>query len=324
MKISKERLLESAASRGFSPDLFEKVIHLLSILNGVYSHPFLKPRFVLKGGTALNIFIFDLPRLSVDIDLNYIGSIDRDAMLSERPDIIRAIHAVCGREGIHVRRLEDDHAGMKFSLRYDSALGQGGNIELDLNFMFRVPQWPQTFMDARISDPITAESIPILDIHELAAGNISALMARHAARDLFDVHQLLTSTKLDEERLRLATVIYGATNRRDWRTVSVNDASFEYRELRNNLLPLLRTEARENLSRNYNWIQTIVEECREYLIPLLNFSEGESEFLNCLLDHGEINASLITGDEELAQRLRTHPGLLWKAVNVREFKDKNY
>ena len=47
-------------------------------------------RLVLKGGTALNLFLFDLPRLSVDIDVNYIGSADRDVMLEERPTVDRA------------------------------------------------------------------------------------------------------------------------------------------------------------------------------------------------------------------------------------------
>jgi hypothetical protein len=40
----------------------------------------------LKGGTALNLFHFDVPRLSVDIDLNYVGAIERDTMLAENPN----------------------------------------------------------------------------------------------------------------------------------------------------------------------------------------------------------------------------------------------
>ena len=44
------------------------MIHLLNLLEGLNSHPFLKGRWVLKGGTALNLFQFDVLRLSVDID----------------------------------------------------------------------------------------------------------------------------------------------------------------------------------------------------------------------------------------------------------------
>ena len=62
----------------------------------LYSHPVLKGRLVLKGGTALNLFLFDLPRLSVDIDLNYIGAVDRATMLQEKPKLEQAVQAVCG------------------------------------------------------------------------------------------------------------------------------------------------------------------------------------------------------------------------------------
>jgi len=44
-----------------------------------------------KDGTALNLFHFDVPRLSVDIDLNYVGAIDRDTMLAEKPKAEQAV-----------------------------------------------------------------------------------------------------------------------------------------------------------------------------------------------------------------------------------------
>lgn len=84
LKLSKERILSEAASTGFRPEVFEKVVHLFGLIQSIWSHPFLKNRLALKGGTALNLFIFNLPRLSVDIDLNYIGSSDKEIMLAER------------------------------------------------------------------------------------------------------------------------------------------------------------------------------------------------------------------------------------------------
>jgi predicted nucleotidyltransferase component of viral defense system len=96
MKISSETLIAQAEATGFRPDMLEKVALLLQLLNVIHSHPFLKDRIVLKGGTALNLFIFDVPRLSVDIDLNYVGAADRETMLGERPKIEKALHAVFG------------------------------------------------------------------------------------------------------------------------------------------------------------------------------------------------------------------------------------
>ena len=71
---------------------------LLRLLEGFQAHPFLKGRLALKGGTALNLFEFNVPRLSVDIDLNYIGAIDLEKMQAERPKIEQALKAVCQRE----------------------------------------------------------------------------------------------------------------------------------------------------------------------------------------------------------------------------------
>jgi predicted nucleotidyltransferase component of viral defense system len=77
MQILKSELLEEATKVGFRPEILEKVWHLLGILDEINRHPFLKERLVLKGGTALNLFMFNLPRLSVDIDLNYVGGIHK-------------------------------------------------------------------------------------------------------------------------------------------------------------------------------------------------------------------------------------------------------
>ena len=98
MRISLERLEAEAESTGFRPDVLERVAHLLALLESLNSHPFLRGKFALKGGTALNLFLFDVPRLSVDIDLNYVGSESRDGMLEERPQIEEAMRAVFGRE----------------------------------------------------------------------------------------------------------------------------------------------------------------------------------------------------------------------------------
>ncbi len=95
----------SAAATGFLLETLDKVIRLIELLNAFRSHSFLKDHMVLKGGTALNLFVFDLPRLSVDIDLNYVGSADREVMLAEKEKVEQAITAICGREGFTLRRV---------------------------------------------------------------------------------------------------------------------------------------------------------------------------------------------------------------------------
>ena len=64
----------------------------------------------------------------------------------------------------------------------------------------------------------------------------------------------------------------------------------------------------------------LVSECKEGLSAVLPFNEHEHEFLTRLFDYGEIESSLLTGDEEMITKIENHPGLLWKALNVRKFK----
>src|SRR5580700_5712726 len=99
MNLSLEQLVVLSRETGFGGAVLEKVAYLLALLEGLNRHPFLTGKLVLKGGTAFNLFLFDVPRLSVDIDLNYIGAVDRDGMLADRPKIEQALHAVCGRVG---------------------------------------------------------------------------------------------------------------------------------------------------------------------------------------------------------------------------------
>jgi predicted nucleotidyltransferase component of viral defense system len=320
VNISHEKLTAQAEVTGFRPDVLEKVVHLLGLLEALGSHPSLKSKLALKGGTALNLFVFKVPRLSVDIDLNYVGAENRESMIAERPKIEQAAQAVFAREGFTVRRMPEAHAGGKWSLRYQSATGQGGNLEVDLNFMFRVPLWPITISDSHPVGAWKAAQIPIIDIHELAAGKLAALLARKQARDLFDSHEILQMKNLDHDRLRLAFVVYGAMNRKDWRKVSVDDVNFDAVELARQLIPTLRMNASEKQEFSAEYGARLVEECRQALSVVLPFSEAERAFLDLLIDRGEIDSTILTSDSSLQQCIQRQPLLAWKAVNVRKHK----
>lgn len=320
MKISYEKLMAQAEATGFRPDVLEKVARLLGLLEALGSHPFLKGKLTLKGGTALNLFVFNVPRLSVDIDLNYVGAEDREIMLAERPKIEQAVQAVCAREGFTIRRMPEEHGGGKWSLRYQSAAGQGGNLEVDLNFMYRVPLWPVKIADSHPIGIWQAAQVPLVDIHELAAGKLAALLARQQARDLFDSHSLLQMGNLDRDRLRTAFVVYGAMNRKDWRTVSIKDVSWHSAEFARQMIPTLRVNTLRKRESVEAYGTLFLEECRQALSVVLPFSEAEKAFLDLLLDRGEIDSTILTADPNLQQRIQRQPLLEWKAGNVRKYK----
>lgn len=309
-----------AASTGFKPEMVEKVLHLLNLLSTLNSHTFLKGKWVLKGGTALNLFVLNLPRLSVDIDLNYIGCINREEMLMDRPRIEQAAQAVFSREGFTTKRVPDEHAGGKWRLGYRSFTGQYGNLEVDLNFMFRLPLWDICPTDSHPIGDFQAKGIPLLDLHELAAGKLAALLGRGQARDLFDCHRILTMADLERDLLRIAFVVYGGMNRKDWRTVSIEDVEFDAAELARQLIPTLHVRTIQEQDSPSDFGTYLVEVCQIGLSAVLPFTEAEREFLNLLLDHGIVDATILTPDTALQQRIQRQPLLEWKALNVRKHR----
>jgi predicted nucleotidyltransferase component of viral defense system len=318
MKFGAEEIRKTAAALGFRPDSLEKVFRLLSLLEALRSHAFLRSRIALKGGTALNIFLFDVPRLSVDIDLNYIGSGERAVMLEDKPKVEQAIQAVCGREGLTVKRIPNDHAGGKWRLSYVNTAGSSDKLEVDLNFMLRVPLWPVTTLDSRTLGPAMAKEIAVVDRHELAAGKLAALCSRNASRDIFDARELLRRDDMDRGKLRLGFVVYGGMNRKDWRTVRVADVAADVLELKQELVPMLRAGVRPVDAEIASWSEALVRETRELMTAVLPLEPHEHDFIERLNDEGNIEPELLTTEPAMQAIIRDHPGLKWKALNVKK------
>jgi len=318
--LTAEEISQQAASTGFSAETLEKVFRLLDLLTGIRSHPFLRTRVALKGGTALNLFGSKVPRLSVDIDLNYIGSADREGMLADVPKVKQAVQAVCGRENIVVKRVPKDHAGGEWRLGFNRALGGTGVLELDVNLMLRMPLWAPGRRSSLAVGTKQAKDVLVLDDHELAAGKLAAMMARCAPRDLFDTRILLAREDLDRAKLRAGFVAYGGMSRTDWRTVTIDDIAVETRDVERELIPMLSADAAPARADIPTWTTKLITECRDLMGSVLPLSVNEREFLDRLNDHGEIRPGLLAGDDKLRQIIASHPQLEWKALNVRQHR----
>lgn len=182
---------------------------------------------------------------------------------------------------------------------------------------------PPEIRDSRPLGAFSATRIPVLDVHELAVGKLSALFSRGACRDLFDAHYLFQKISFDARRLRLGFVVYGGASRRDWRTVKIEEITADPRDVERQLVPVLRTDLAPEKTEIESWSRKLGEECRDFLGTLLPFKPKELEFLARLNEQGEIDAALLTEDTAMQETLRSHPGLLWKAQNVREYRRRS-
>ena len=84
MQFDRVTLGRQAKELGFVRDTFEKVCRLVDVLSFMSTDSTLSDSLALKGGTAINLAFFNLPRLSVDIDLDYAKDVPRESMLEER------------------------------------------------------------------------------------------------------------------------------------------------------------------------------------------------------------------------------------------------
>jgi len=111
-------------------------------------------------------------------------------------------------------------------------------------------------------------------------------------------------------------------NRKDWRLISIGDVGFTIQELERTLLPVLTSQMFRNIQTPKMWASQLVEDCRQALEIVLPLSESELDFLNCILEKGEIDAELITTNKLMMEKIQTHPLLNWKALNVRRHLGK--
>lgn len=320
MILSKERLLKEKKDSGYRQEVIEKVIWLMELLNAIADDSYLATRLALKGGTALNLFHFNLPRLSVDADFNYIGSIDRNTMLEERPAVENRIIGLCERMGLNLTRHPKEHAGGKMVWRYPSALGNQGNIEIDLNFLFRVPLLPIESKDSIIMAGKQVQNLQILDIHELAAGKLAALLERQTGRDFFDANELFQYDKIDKSKLRLIFVLYAAMcSKKDILSLAINDIMVDHVDLKNKLIPVMKKNFYDGFSSFEDWKISIVNNVRSGFNSLLPFTTSEEMFIRSIVNGAGIKPELFIVNEPLIDfdLIKKHPALLWAGSKLK-------
>lgn len=164
--------------------------------------------FALKGGTAINLFVRDLPRLSVDIDLTYLPVHDRQKSLQDIDAALKSIAEAIssGIRGARVQmsELRDESAVNK--LRVQTANAQ---VKIEVTPVLRGCVYDPVVR--RVTDAVESEfgfaSIQVVSFADLYAGKIVAALDRQHPRDLFDVRDLLANEGIDSD-LRTAFVIY--------------------------------------------------------------------------------------------------------------------
>lgn len=187
-------------------DIYRRQVELL-----VRSIPFVAQEacFALKGGTAINLFIRNMPRLSVDIDLTYLPVAERDQSLAE---IDLALKRIAKR----VRAAEKTAHVTESAPRSQRELNKlvirtkdRVQIKIEVTPVLRGCVYEPVMMPVSqtVEDDFGFAKINVLSFADLYAGKIMAALDRQHPRDLFDVHHLLGNEGISDE-LRNAIIVY--------------------------------------------------------------------------------------------------------------------
>ena len=164
--------------------------------------------FALKGGTAINLFVRDMPRLSVDIDLTYLPIANRSTSLAEIDSALRRIAGRIVRDSpntaVHMGTLHIEGTVNKLFIRTNDV-----QVKLEVTPVIRGCVYEPNLrtVSPRVEEAFGFAEIQVVSHADLYAGKLVAALDRQHPRDLFDVRDLLANEGIDEE-LRKAFVVY--------------------------------------------------------------------------------------------------------------------
>ncbi len=188
--------------------------------------------FALKGGTAINLFLRDMPRLSVDIDLTYVPVADRATSLTAiDAGMKRIADAITKRmrgAQLNESQSRDENYTIKLIVRADDA-----QIKIEVTPVLRgcVYEPAMKRVSPKVEEQFGFAEMPVLNFADLYAGKIVAALDRQHPRDLFDVRALLANEGIDD-MLRKAFIVYLLSHNRPMSEVLAPkhlDISAEYK-----------------------------------------------------------------------------------------------
>ena len=262
--------------------------------------------FALKGGTAINLFVRDMPRLSVDIDLTYLPIEPRDQFLKNITQALEVLSAniqQMGKGKYHVEKVftKEPRQLAKLIVSHD-----GVRIIIEPNLILRGTVFEyetRELCQSAQNDFLSFSTIKTLSFADLFGGKICAALSRQHPRDLFDVKILLENEGITEF-VRQAFVVYLASNPRPMHELL--NPKLDVEEIKR-----IFEESFFGMTKEPVLCEQLIE-TRHQLVKIIlkSLTENERKFLLSVKE-GNPNWKLIP-----IEGLDKLPGLVWKRLNI--------
>ena len=263
---------------------------------------------------VINLTVFDMPRLSVDIDLDYCCNSDKETMMADRAVIGQEIlgHMQSNGYTIHPSS-KNTHALDSWVFSYLNAGGNKDNIKIEINYMMRT----------HILEPLTRKtSVPFIeevDVYALAplelfGSKIKALIERAAPRDMYDVNRMIKENIFKEDQmdmLRKIVVFYlavGGQNKPEKAYSFERIRNIKFPQIRSALIPVLKKTEKFDFEEAKT---NVISFLSGFFIP----GDAEKDFIESF-NQGEYKPEVLFDDHEIVERIKEHPMALWKMNEV--------
>ena len=259
--------------------------------------------FALRGGTAINLFMQDMPRLSVDLDLVFPDhALPREEALRRISEAIRQSSALLKKQDFQIfAPASADAVETKLLVRQGSI-----EVKIEVNYVMRgtVKQVRMASLTQNARDTLQADiEIPVVSLEDMYGGKLVAAMDRQHPRDLFDVQQLFAHEGITDG-IRGAFVIYLASHNRPVHEV---------------LFPSMR-DIRQEFEHNFTGM-TVEPVELEALLAVRELQQGLSA------NERRFLLSLVAAEPEWSllgiPHLERLPGIRWKLQNLELLQKTN-
>ena len=312
MNYSRKYIEALNKDNNFIQNNLEKVVRLLDVLKFLFTElDSYGDKLVLKGGTAINLMYTNLARLSIDIDLDYIGSLDKEKASQDRDIIMDALDNYMISEDYEISSKSRGSVILASrTYTFTNASHNKDNIKVEINFIDRIHIGPNVIKKINYFEKEVM--VQTLLLEELFGMKICALIDRSKPRDLFDVNKLKKNMMLiEEDKLRKMTVFYMSLDG----IFDINEHTFDpiraigQEDIKKELLPVLAKNSKFNL------IET-KEEVISFLIELLVLTDNEKKYL-VEFSKGNFDPYLLFEPND-AERAAKHPMAKWRAANLKK------
>lgn len=201
---TKKEVVMLAQELNVQKQTLERVLRLIDVLKFINTDEYLKEKLALKGGTAINLVFYNCTRLSVDIDFDYIGSIEREQMISDRALIEAKLLSYMQESNIQYRsdKTKKTHALDSFVFNYSNMFNAIDMIKVEINYMNRIHlfECEKRTITLQLKDKV---EVFVLNKLDLFASKVNALINRTTIRDIYDVNNMIINKTIENDEFNL-------------------------------------------------------------------------------------------------------------------------